>query len=94
MRLALEIDALHYEIDSTDPELLGKWIIEIFGRFTITPATYIRMQASPSWLLNKYGVGEPDWTPDRRIVTQSARIGSPRELVEQLGKWLDEAEAL
>ena len=97
MRLKLIIDGYYHEIDSTDPELLARWIMEIFGRMReITPATQIQVQAQPSWLpcANPAQPWAADWTADGRIIGQTVAVRSPRELLDALGKQLDEAEAL
>jgi hypothetical protein len=94
MRLTIQIDNMPHQIDSTDPELLGKWVVEIFGRAVaqgIHPATFITVQAFPSWVPDAQG-GRPDWIADTRIIGSVYRIHSPRELVEILAKQVDEAE--
>jgi hypothetical protein len=102
LKLRLFIDGLSHDIDSTDPELLSKWIVEIFGRIRqITPATRIEVQAFPSFVPDepgdlRHGQGgwHPDWTADSRVIGQIVPVRSPRELLAALGKQLDEAEAL
>lgn len=103
MRLRLSIDALPHEIDSTDPELLAKWIVEIFGRIrVITPATLIEFQVYPSFVPSD-GPGDmqpgrggwhPDWAADSRVIGQVTPVRSPRELVAALSAQLDELEKL
>ena len=96
MRLTIQIDGTSHTIDSTDPELLGKWVIEIFGRaiaFGINQATYIQVQAYPSWVADG-GNGRPDWITDSRIIGNVYQIRSPADLVAALGRQLDEAAAL
>jgi hypothetical protein len=96
MRLTITIDGASHTIDSTDPELLGKWVVEIFARVgQVTPATYIQVQAYPSYLPSHNG--EPvglDWIADSRIIGGVFRISSPRELVEGLARQLDDADQL
>ena len=98
MRLTIQVDATPHQIDSTDPELIGKWIAEIFGRavaFGITPATDIRVQIYPSWVpSDTLERGRPDWIADSRIIGNSYQIHSPRDLIAALSRQLDEAEAL
>lgn len=98
MKLRLTIDGVPHEIDSTDPDLLGKWIVEIFGRIRqITPATLIEFEARPSWVPAD-GSGmtpwRPDWAADSRVICQIVPVRSPRELLEALGRQLDQLEAL
>jgi hypothetical protein len=85
-----------HEIDSTNPELLAAWIVEIFGRIPqITPATIIELQVSPSYAWNATdGTWRPDWVADSRVIGQLRRIASPRDLVDELGKQIAEQEAL
>lgn len=96
MRLTIEVDAMNHQIDSTDPELLGRWVMEIFGRiaaFGITPATFIRVQIYPSWVPDEsVSGGRSDWVADSRIIGRTWQIHSPRDLVKILGEQLDEAE--
>ena len=96
VKLRLSIDGILHECDSADPELLGKWIVEIFGRIRqITPATLIEFQAAPSWLpQNADGDWRPDWIADSRVIGQVRRITSPRDLVTELSAQLDEYEGL
>lgn len=96
MRLRLIIDGLPHECDTTDPDLLGKWIVEIFGRIPeITSATRIEFQAWPSFLPQSLGGGwRPDWIADSRIIGQTWQVRSPQELVAELGKVVDEYERL
>ncbi len=96
MRLILSIDSIPHQIDSTDPDLLAKWIIEMFGRIReITPATLIELQTYPSVLPQSADGGwRPDWITDSRIIGQVIQIRSPRDLIAALSKQLDDLEAL
>lgn len=91
------IDGLPHECDSTDPDLLARWIREIFGRIPeINRGTIIELQSWPSFVYHENEVPQwrPDWTADSRIISQHTRVNSPRELLAALSKQLDEAEAL
>ena len=97
MRLRIHIDNMHHEIDSTNPETLGRWMVEIFGRIANpTPATLIRVEAQPSFIWednpNYRDQFRADWICDTRYF-QTGEIHSPRELVTLLGEWLDKYEA-
>ena len=95
MRLTLIIDQYHHQIDSTNPDLLGPWIIEIFGRLpAIYPSTLIQFRAEPSWLPHKDGAPQGDWIADARILNQAPQVRSPRELVAALAAQLDQADEL
>lgn len=96
VKLVLRIDGYHHEIDSTDPEIIGKWIVEIFARIgpTWSPATFIQMQVQPSWLpAAPDGQPQHDWIADSRFMGQLVPVKSPREVVEALTKMIDESEA-
>ena len=96
MRLTILIDAMPHQIDSTDPELIGKWLAEIFGRaaaWGITPATQIEAQVYPSWVPADNPDGsKPDWIADTRIIGRTYQVQSPRDVVTMLARQLDEAE--
>ena len=98
MRLRIIIDGMPHDCDTADPDLLGKWIVEIFGRMRqVTPATRIEFQALPSWLPQRSdmdGDWRPDWIADSRIIGQIRQIRSPRDLVAELGKMVDDYEEL
>jgi hypothetical protein len=92
MRLRINVDNLGHEIDSTDPELLGKWVVEIFARTgPFTPATYVQIQASPSSVQTEDGRGRPDWIADSRIVGGVFQALTPQGLVDGLQKQINEA---
>jgi hypothetical protein len=96
MRLTIMVDGAYHVIDSTDPDLLGKWMTEIMGRIVahgIKPATYIQVQAFPSWIPDVAG-GHPDWIADSRIIGSTWQVASPREIVAALAQQLDDAEAM
>lgn len=92
MRLELTIDSYFHQVDSTDPEILGKWMVEIFGRVQWTPSTFIQVRAQPSYIPG--APGGMDWIADTRIIGQATRVKSPREVVEALSAWVDEWERL
>lgn len=92
MRLTITVDGQPHAIDSTDPELLGKWVVEIFARIgEVTPATYLQVQAWPSYIVNGRN-GAVDWIADSRIISGVFRASSPRELLDGLAAQLDQAE--
>lgn len=95
MRLMLRIDGLDHQIDSTDPDLLARWIVEMFGRIRqITPDTLIELQTWPSFVWDDDAHGwAPDWIADSRVIGQVMNPRTPRELVDALNKQLDQWEA-
>jgi hypothetical protein len=97
VRLEIRVDGYSFVIDSTDPELLGKWMLEVFARVgPFTPGTYCQVQAFPSFVSDPSSPQglRPDWIADTRIIGGVFQVKSPRELVEALAKQLDEAEGL
>ena len=91
MRLTIAIDGAPHGIDSTDPETLGRWVVEILARAEpITPATYIQVQAQPSYVPGRNGApGRPDWIANSALNGELFRVRSPRELVAALAAQLD-----
>jgi hypothetical protein len=96
MKLQLIIDGIPHNIDSTNPELLGKWVVEIFGRVPMVyPSTLIEVQVEPSWVpTSRDGQWEPDWVADSRVIGQMRPVRSPRDLLAALAAQLDELDAL
>lgn len=95
MKIRLFIDGIPHDIDSTDPDLLARWLVEIFGRIPqIHPATIIEFRVSPSWLPDTGGQWRPDWLADTRVISQDMPVRSPRELAEALSKQIDQYERL
>jgi hypothetical protein len=94
MRLTITIDGAPHNIDSTDPETLGRWIVEILARAEpVTPATYIQVQAQPSYLPQRNGdPARTDWIANSQLNGDLLRVRSPRELVAALAAQLDRLE--
>ena len=94
MRFQVDIDSYTHQCDSTDPELLGRWLIEIFGRHQWSAGTFCRVRAYPSCGdLAPGGTSEQrDWIADTRYMDTWAPT-SPRELLDKMGKTLDRYEA-
>jgi hypothetical protein len=96
MRLQIAIDAMNHQIDSTDPELLGKWIMEMFARVadTWSPATQFQVYVQPSWLPTRDGRGRADWIADSRVMGRIYDVKTPRELLDALAGQIEELEKL
>lgn len=94
--MILYIDGIGHQIDSTDPELLGKWIVEMFGRIQqISPATTIELQTRPSFVYSeREQAWRPDWLADSRILCQMQPVRTPRDFIDALNKQLDQWETL
>jgi hypothetical protein len=95
MRIRVNIDGLHHECDSTDPELLGRWLIEVFGRHQWFEATFCQVDVQPSFP-SRAPDGKLDdrcdWIADVRYFDVWAPK-SPRELLKMMGQTLDRYEA-
>lgn len=97
MRLEIRINNMSHVIDSTDPDLLGRWMAEIFARTGgLSPADIIQVYTWPSYIPDHEAPGGTrlDWIADTRIIGGVFQVKTPRELVEALSKQLDDAEAL
>lgn len=94
MRLELWIDNIKYEIDSTDPELLGKWILEIIGRVRWSPATYSKFMVWPSYIQDENGVWVVDWVADSRILGHVYPFSTPQDILDALQGQINEQEKL
>ena len=95
MRVHLNIDSVSHQIDTRDPELLGRWLVEIFARVRWSPATWAQVQVYPSFVQTKDGAPpELDWIADSRIITNAVPVMSPQEFVNALQKYLDDAKEL
>lgn len=93
MRLTIQIDDVTSQIDSTDPETLGRWMVEIFGRVrNPTTATFYRIQAYPSFVPKDNGEYQPDWIADTRYM-EVGKAHNPRELLQLLNAWLSNYES-
>jgi hypothetical protein len=94
VRLELNVDGASHYVDSTDPDLLGRWIVEILARgVPYHPASYITVQAYPSFLPANPETGRsrgPDWIGGghRREVTDR----TPRGVLAALAATLDQLE--
>lgn len=97
MRLEISVDNYRHQIDSTNPELLGQWVVEIFDRITKNgwhQATYVTVQAYPTFVYDEYGNSVHDWIADSRVIGAINVIHSPQELVDALQAQITEMEAI
>jgi len=97
VKITIQVDGYPFQIDTVDPELLGKWISEIFARVgPLGPASYIQVQAFPSFIMDRSAPQgmRPDWIADTRIIGGVFQVSSPRDLVTALAKQIDDAEGL
>lgn len=87
MRLEIQIDGYYHIIDSTNPDLLAQWTMEIFARAVpMTPATLIRVRALPSYVPNHDNPNNPmfDWIADSRYLHDIFNPRTPHEMLEAL----------
>lgn len=81
-----------YSIDSVNPEVLGKWLVEIFER--IRPGTGVHapamVRAWPSWIDGK----EVDFVTDSRVLGRMFPALTPREVVAALAQMVKDQEKL
>lgn len=97
MRVRIEIDGYSLEIATRDPELLARWLGEVFTAIDWSPATLVRAQAWPGFVQG----GTPrqphpgaDWIADSRIITRFSEIKSPQEFVDMLQRQINERKKL
>ena len=92
MRLILRIDGLQTQIDTRNPELLARWLLEQFALIRWTPATIVEAQAYPSWSdWKEGGKAKADWLTDSRLLGELWRVKSPEDVVQQLQAALNRA---
>jgi hypothetical protein len=92
VRLKIQIDSVSHEIDSADPVTLGRWVVEILARTELawSPATYIMLQAFPSWLPTEDGRGRCDWIADSRVIGNLYPVRTPQDVVDALQQQIDD----
>ena len=95
MRVQLFIDGMSYQIDTRDPDLLGRWLAEIFARMHWIPATQTQVQVYPSYIQAEPG-SQPqlDLIADSRVITNAVPVKSPQEFVDALQRWINDAKEL
>ena len=92
MRVTIEIDGYPKMISTRDPELLGRWLGEVFAGIDWNPSTLVRAQVWPE------SAGpdgrELDWIADSRIITRHEKVMSPLDFVDALHRQLNDLAAL
>lgn len=92
MRIELRIDNYTHTIDSRDPELLARWLVEQFGAHQWTPATMCNATCWPSFSGGLSGEPERmDWLGDSRYLTYW-RLRSPHDLLAAMQRALRESD--
>lgn len=94
MRVYIGIDSYSVQITTRDPELLARWLGEVFTGVDWQPSTYIRVQVWPTPVMNGKPQPDLDWIADSRIITRWARISSPQEFVDELQAQVNELKEL
>jgi hypothetical protein len=91
MRLQLFVDNVITQIDTRDPELLGRWLLEQFALIRWYPSTFVRAQAWPSWSdFDKSGNARPDWLTDSAHYRRW-EVKTPEDVLAGLAALLSEA---
>ena len=84
-------DGQAYHIDSLNPELLARWLLETVGRIRPTAAAPAAIQAWPSF---DPVDGRADWITDSRVLGRLHHGATARELLDALAADLAAAERL
>lgn len=94
MRLEIIIDNVWHAIDTTDPDLMFRWVREIFGRIPEwNRSTEVRLQAFASYLYHD-GKLTADWIIDSRIIGQIQEVRSPGEWIAALTELAEKEKEL
>jgi hypothetical protein len=85
VKAELFIDGYPYGITTSDPELLARWLVEVFSNVDWTPATLAEIRVTPTWgRVDGKLPARPDWICDTRILGERAQVRTPREFAEAL----------
>ena|ERR1700678_1936912 len=94
MRAEITIDGYNFAIDSVDPEILGKWFVEIFNRVgPLNNSSFVQFRGWPSYGYRNLD-GSPnagDWISNVTMnpVITGRKILTPRELVTAISEELE-----
>jgi len=91
VRVELRIDNMNHQIVTRDPELLGRWLVEMFGRVNWTPATFCQAMVWPDWVGDQ---GAPDWIGDTRVIGRLTPVSSPQDFVNMLQQQIDDMKEI
>lgn len=80
-----------YQIDSLDPDTLGKWLLEIFDRTRPDHVAPARVQMWPSW--DRDGK-TADFVVDNRVLGRVYTVRSAQEVIDRMQEMVNEAKAL
>jgi len=89
VKLSLSVDGLPAQIDTRDPELLARWLLEQFALINWTPATLVEAWAYPTWDYSRDP--RPDWLTDSVQLSERWRVKSPEDVVAALSAALGRA---
>lgn len=106
MRVELIVDGQPLTITTSDPELLGRWLAEVFTSTEWQLGTYAEVRVMPVW--GRSGAelpgvlpappghlpARPDWITDARVTAWPVKVRSPREFAEALLDQVHRAEQL
>jgi hypothetical protein len=81
MRIELfDWQGYNFRIDSSDPELLGRWLVETLLKTKPDFANPARIQVWPSFTAD----GKPDWIADSRVIGVLENVYSPQDVINHL----------
>lgn len=94
MHMTITVNSYSFTIDSIDPEILGKWMVEIFERVgPLGNADQVYVRAYPSFSgHNIDGTPRVDWIEDTRFVDTLYNTRTPREIIEALEQAISDYE--
>ena len=88
------IDGYITQIDTRDPDLLARWLLEQFALIRWTPATFVRAQAYPSWSdMDEHGKARADWITDSRFLGDAWAVKTPEDVLAALDTALKAARS-
>lgn len=92
MRLQLESgwDGRNYIITTSDPEMLGRWLVEHIAKVRPDMAAPTKIMVWPDLTPE----GKPDWISNSCVIGASGIAFSPQEIVDYLQKQIDRARDL
>lgn len=83
-----------YMINSRDPELLGKWLIETL--LTVKPdhVAPMRFTVWPDFSIAVAGNGVADWVADTRIIGMIEGVVTPEDMLKGMADQIEKAKDL
>lgn len=89
-------DGMCYEMPSTNPDLIGRWLVETLERVKPDQTCPAQIQMRPLWIADPDAPdgGRPDWTTNHviwsdRYLVGGEETGALRQLAGELVKYAD-----